>query len=81
MSDELEGVFMKRLVLISLAVMFSFFFLTTTSGAVTVIGIVYIDANKNREYDRGEKGVKGVAVSNGESVIKTDRKAVKHLPG
>ncbi len=65
---------MKRFTLISFSVLFSLVFFTTTSTAVTVTGIVYNDVNKNGKYDGGEKGVKGVAVSNGVSVTKTDRK-------
>jgi hypothetical protein len=65
---------MKRFLFISFAVLFSLIFVTTTSMAVTVTGMVYKDVNKNGSYDQGEKGVKGVAVSNGVSVTKTDRK-------
>ena len=65
---------MKRFVFISFAVFFSLIFFASSSTAVTVTGIVYNDVNKNGKYDEGEKGVKGVAVSNGVSVTKTDRK-------
>ncbi len=63
---------MKRLALIIL--LFSLIYFSSTSMAVTVTGIVYEDVNRNMEYDEGEKGVKGVVVSNGVSVIKTDKK-------
>jgi hypothetical protein len=55
-------------------VLFSLVFITTTSTALTVAGIVYNDVNKNGKHDGREKGIKGVAVSNGVSVTKTDRK-------
>lgn len=65
---------MKRFAFISFAVWFSLIVFTTSSMAVTITGMVYRDANKNGKYERGEKGIKGVAVSNGVSVTKTDRK-------
>ena len=37
-------------------------------------GVVFIDSNKNGIQDRGEKGIKGVCVSNGEDVIQTNAK-------
>lgn len=37
-------------------------------------GIVFLDRNSNGILDKGEKGVEGVAVSDGFSVVKTDRK-------
>lgn len=36
-------------------------------------GIVYCDGNENGRQDRGEKGMAGVAVSDGFSVVMTDR--------
>lgn len=37
-----------------------------------VKGIVYLDSNENGAYDTGEKGIKGVKVSNGLDIVKTD---------
>jgi hypothetical protein len=36
-------------------------------------GVVYEDANRNGQRDRGERGLPGVRVSNGREVVKTDR--------
>jgi len=36
-------------------------------------GIVYLDDNENGIYDRGEKGLKGVKVSNGVDVVRTNK--------
>ncbi|GAA8844795.1 calcineurin-like phosphoesterase family protein [Helicobacter pylori] len=40
----------------------------------TVDGVVFDDRNKNSTQDRGERGIKGVAVSNGRDVVRTDAK-------
>ena len=44
------------------------------AAAETAKGVVYHDANGNAERDRGEKGLAGVYVSNGDDVIATDEK-------
>ena len=36
-------------------------------------GMVYLDLNENGMYDKGEKGIKGVNVSNGVDVVKTNK--------
>ncbi len=43
-------------------------------------GIVYADQNKNHVKDRKEKGIAGVAVSNGKDVVLTDAKGQYALP-
>lgn len=40
--------------------------------AATVQGYVYEDANHNRQFDRGEKGIANVSVSNQIDIVKTD---------
>ena len=45
-----------------------------------VSGIVYHDANRNLERDRGEKGIAGVLVSNQREVVVTDKKGRYILP-
>ena len=42
------------------------------TAAETVKGSVFDDRNRNGLYDKGETGVSGVAVSNGEEVVLTD---------
>ncbi|MEO1229693.1 MAG: metallophosphoesterase N-terminal domain-containing protein [Myxococcota bacterium] len=43
-------------------------------------GVVFNDINKNGVRDRGEPGVRGVSVSNGLDVVKTDRRGRYRLP-
>ena len=50
------------------------FLFTSYTFAETVTGIVYNDKNKNGILDKKEKGVRNVAVSNGLSVVLTDKK-------
>ncbi|MFC1618952.1 calcineurin-like phosphoesterase C-terminal domain-containing protein [Candidatus Neomarinimicrobiota bacterium] len=49
-------------------------------GDGTISGIVYHDANRNLELDPGERGVKGVLVSNQHEVVVTDKKGRYALP-
>lgn len=44
-------------------------------------GRVFLDGNLNGQYDRGEKLLKDVVVSNGQDVIKTDAQGQYVLPG
>ncbi|MGM9802699.1 MAG: PQQ-binding-like beta-propeller repeat protein [Muribaculaceae bacterium] len=44
-------------------------------------GKVYVDANRNGCYDRGEKVLAGVAVSDGLNVVQTNAKGCFTLPG
>jgi 3',5'-cyclic AMP phosphodiesterase CpdA len=49
-------------------------------GDGTISGVVYHDANRNLELDPGERGVKGVLVSNQHEVVVTDKKGRYTLP-
>ena len=46
----------------------------------TVQGRVFLDANENGKLDEGERGVEGVAVSNGREVVTTDAEGRYSLP-
>lgn len=52
----------------------------TTFGQSEVTGFVYEDLNGNNTFDRKEKGISNVAVSNGEEVVTTDKKGRYTLP-
>lgn len=55
--------------------------LATTSQAQTPAkGFVYIDTNGNKKKDKKEKGIEGVAVSNGIEVTLTDKNGAYELP-
>jgi len=43
-------------------------------------GTVYHDLNNNKKLDRNEKGIAGVAVSNGVQVVQTDKNGKYQLP-
>ncbi len=63
--------------------LFSLLAVATTLPAVaaTYEGRVYVDANANGRYDRGEKTLSGVAVSDGLNVVRTSRSGQYRLPG
>ncbi|GAA4441678.1 calcineurin-like phosphoesterase family protein [Pontibacter saemangeumensis] len=65
----------KPLVLLS-AMLFSL----AVQAQTTVSGYVYGDANSNGKKERREKGVAGVAVTNGREVALTDRQGKYELP-
>ncbi|NLD64790.1 MAG: PQQ-binding-like beta-propeller repeat protein [Bacteroidales bacterium] len=44
-------------------------------------GVVFNDLNRNRQHDAGEKGMSGVAVSDGLNVVLTDKSGTFRLPG
>lgn len=44
-------------------------------------GHVYVDANRNGRYDKGEKLLQGVCVSDGLNVVKTGKDGSFSLPG
>lgn len=50
-------------------------------AAVDTHGMVWADANANSILDAGEKGIPGVAVSNGDTVVVTDAKGEYHIVG
>lgn len=49
-------------------------------AAAPAKGVVYLDANKNGQRDDGEKGLPGVGVSNGVTVVQTDESGAWALP-
>lgn len=56
-------------------------------GSMTLVvqaqydGRVFVDANHNNVFDKGEKTLAGVSVSDGLNVVKTDSKGYYSLPG
>ena len=54
--------------------------LLATGGPKNIKGYVYQDDNRNGVFDKTEKGIPGVAVSNGREVVLTDRKGRYQLP-
>ena len=52
---------------------------TATAGEYT--GKVYVDANRNGQFDKGEKTLKGILVSDGLNVVKTSASGEYSLPG
>lgn len=50
------------------------------AGAQTYSGTVFCDRNQNGVQDQGEKGVKGMPVSNGDTIVLTDRQGRYSLP-
>lgn len=57
------------------------FLLPLLSASAEYRGVVYNDLNRNRQHDAGEKGMSGVAVSDGLNVVLTDRQGAFRLPG
>ena len=52
----------------------------TDEDQQTLDGVVFDDRNQNSTQDRGERGIKGVSVSNGREVVTTDAKGRYELP-
>ena len=48
--------------------------------AQTYSGTVFCDRNQNGVQDKGEKGVKGVPVTNGDTIVVTDKQGRYCLP-
>ncbi|MBE0679277.1 MAG: PQQ-binding-like beta-propeller repeat protein [Bacteroidales bacterium] len=61
--------------------LFSFLIFPVIAASADFSGAVYIDLNKNDRKDPGEKGVKGVPVSDGLHVVLTDMDGEYRLPG
>lgn len=59
---------------------FSLLLTTSMHAQQLVSGYVYEDVNKNGKKERSEKGITGVAVSNGVQVVQTDEKGKYELP-
>lgn len=55
--------------------------LTAVGARADYSGTVFVDSNANGVLDNGEKPLKGVAVSDGLNVVKTDAKGRFTLPG
>ena len=54
--------------------------LMAQAEAQTFSGVVYRDRNQNGVRDKGEKGVKGIPVSNGDTIVLTDKRGRYELP-
>ena len=48
--------------------------------AQTFSGTVFADRNQNGVQDKGEKGIKGIPVSNGDTIVVTDKRGRYELP-
>ena len=57
-----------------------FLFSVTSLGQTEVSGFVFEDLNGNNKFDKKEKGISDVAVSNGKEVVTTDKKGKYTLP-
>jgi len=66
---------MKKTLLLALLSGFSFCQLFAYTGRV------FVDTNKNGIYDKGEKTLEGISVSDGLNVVKTDANGMFNLPG
>ena len=53
----------------------------TLAGHATYRGRVYVDSNRNGVYDKGEKTLRNVCVSDGLHVVKTGADGTYSLPG
>ncbi len=56
------------------------FGISEAAAQQTARGCVYLDVNANGKKDAKEKGMQGVAVSNGREVVTTDNKGRYELP-
>ena len=61
--------------------LFLLLFFTSLATSAQFSGTVYIDQNRNMQRDAGEKGVSGVAVTDGLNVVLTDSRGYYSLPG
>ncbi|WP_407318384.1 calcineurin-like phosphoesterase family protein [Isoptericola halotolerans] len=52
----------------------------TDEDQQTIDGVVFVDKNQNSVQDRGERGLRGVTVTNGRDVTTTDRRGRYELP-
>ena len=58
----------------------SLFISAMAFSQTSVSGYVFEDINKNQKKENREKGIEGVAVSNGSQVVLTDKKGKYSLP-
>ncbi|TDO03864.1 calcineurin-like phosphoesterase C-terminal domain-containing protein [Sunxiuqinia elliptica] len=70
---------MKRVILLALLGLFSSYSVYSRTQSV-VRGVVYEDSNQNNKKDRKERGIAGVAVSNGVAVVETNERGEYTLP-
>ncbi|NJN46452.1 MAG: hypothetical protein HC808_08235 [Candidatus Competibacteraceae bacterium] len=54
--------------------------ITVAQSAHTAGGVVFLDDNGNGILDRGERGIRGVSVSNGIDVVQTDSRGRYSIP-
>jgi hypothetical protein len=66
---------MKQTLILSLALL-----ALTSASAVEVSGRLYLDKNGNGSHDKGEPYLRGIAVSNGDTIVVTDRRGGYTLP-
>lgn len=48
--------------------------------AAIVTGVAFLDSNRNGKLDHGEKGLRGVLISNGDTIVVTDKHGGYQLP-
>lgn len=66
----------KALFFLSLLLLFS----GITSGQNKINGIVFLDINKNGKKDSTEKGLRNISVSNGDTIVMTDKNGKFSFP-
>ncbi|TFH47535.1 MAG: hypothetical protein E4G92_05025, partial [Bacteroidia bacterium] len=64
-----------------LITLFALLLFPILSASADFSGVVYVDLNKNKQKDANEKGVTGVAVSDGLNVVLTGKDGNYRLPG
>lgn len=69
----------ERMRLVAL-VAFALMAISRMGGQPVVSGVAFADRNGNGVQDRGERGLKGVLVSNGDTIVVTDRHGRYQLP-
>ena len=67
-------------ILVLLALLLAVFSFADSTNSLTAKGIVFADANGNGIYDKGEKGLAHIRVSNGKEIVLTDAKGNYQLP-
>ena len=71
---------MKKTYSLFLVTLLGFLFSHQADGDEFARGTVYLDSNGNQQYDKGEKPVPGVRVSNGVQIVKTGDDGRYSLP-
>lgn len=78
--DQIKN-FKKSDVKLKIAVVIFLFACITSKVFANHTGIVFVDGNKNGKHDKGEKLLRGVLVSDGLHVVKTDKNGLFTLKG